>query len=294
MFATFGVILLFILVFFSPITHGEEIVVTDGRHPVCDRIKYASTDTSHYTKAYSSDYKRAANRAFIYALMASNVYEQYESSKPKFDIPGWQQADDKIKTWRGLGAHVYVNGSPATEVVVVFEGTNEGSWRDWIFGNLNIYWRGQYAEADKLIDRIQAKHPNAKIVTAGHSLGGGLAIHTALTHKNISVFPFNSSPRIFMPSNFNGQGSQITMISENEDILQSLREKWGTLSELKLDGPYHKFDFLNLVTNNNDKLTEHGMYIIARGLMLVAATDGNEKAKSIVENLGGSASACPK
>lgn len=271
---------------------AKEVIVADGVHPVCDNIKYASTDVNHHKKAYDKNYRNAASEAYVYALMASNVYEQYATSKPKFEIPGWRQESEKITTWRGLGAHIYVKEPLENIVAVVFEGTNADSWRDWLFGNLNIYWLGQYAEADALVDRVIEDHPTAQIITAGHSLGGGLAIHTALTHQNISTFAFNASPRVFIPDDFEGQGSEIMLISENDDILQSLRKTWGSLDALKLAGPYEEFDFLDLATNNDDKLTEHGMYIIARGLMLVAAGNESQHAINMINNLNGSSSAC--
>ena len=272
---------------------SAEKVQPDGTHPVCQKIKHMSTDAEHYQRAYGRSYKRIASRSFEYALMASNVYEKYEGSNPKFDIPKWDQVGDKRANWRGFGAHIYKSTQGRQRVAVAFEGTDQDSLADWIFGNLNVYWKGQYGDAELLVDEIAEAYPNAEIITTGHSLGGGLAIHAALHHSNVTAFAFNSSPRIFMPDPFTENGSEIILISENEDVLEGLRKHWGTFDKIEVSGPFNEFDFLDLASNNNDKVVEHGMYAIARGILLVAASSRNQVAGSILAELENMQTSCP-
>jgi hypothetical protein len=285
-----------ILIFFVSITFSANAssfqVPVNGEHPVCLDIRYASKDPGFYHNVYGASYKNIAKESFIYSLMASNVYEEYEGGKPEFYIHGWNKLEEKTHTWKGMGAHVYKSTNPPERIVIAFEGTNSKSIVDWIFGNLNLYWKGQYSDAEELIDRISAEHPDSTIVTTGHSLGGGLAIHAALYHKNVDAYAFNSSPRIFHPGEIHNSESKITLISENEDVLEELRAQWNALKDIELTGPYNEFDFLDLKTNNQSQISEHAIYYIARGLTIVAAEAGDEDAKIILQTYSSPAKIC--
>lgn len=272
-------------------------ITPKGVHPVCIDIKFLSTDATFYKNAYGKKYRDIASQAFVYAFMASNVYEKYGGTNPKFDIPYWQQVGEKRSNWKGFGAHIYKSTKGRKRVAIAFEGTDPTSLADWVFGNLNIYWKGQYGDAKRLIDEIVERYPDHQIFTTGHSLGGGLAIHAAFYHNKVTVFAFNSSPRIFIPDDFIqhnsiGNGSKVLLISENDDVLAKFRKNWGTLNKINIDYDFSKFDFLELASNNNNKVVEHGMYSIARGMMMVAASNNNEQAMSFLEQLRTSGADC--
>lgn len=256
-----------------------------GKHPVRQDIKYMSCDINFYQngngkegKVYGNDYELVANKAFVYALMASNAYEK----NPQFEIPDWNrlQSED-VTTWMGLSLNVYIS-IVRKEIVLAFKGTDKYSLNDWLFGNLNVFWKGQYGAAEKIIDKISNDYKGYKIITTGHSLGGGLALHCSMYRNNVDGYAFNSSPRIFNSKLYTNDQSYRLLISEKGEVLDALRKKWPSLKIFKLTETYSDFDFLK-----DSPVAEHGIYYIARGLTAVAASTGNGKAREIMRiNLG--------
>ena len=181
-----------------------------------------------------------------------------------------------------MGAHIYLSRDKK-KIVVAYEGTNFSSWRDWVFGNFNIYWKGQYSEALKLAKNVASMYPDAQLITTGHSLGGGLAIHVALHINGVTAYAFNSSPRVFAPRKLENPDSRLVLANENDEILSEIRKKWSTLKNYK---QFDEYDFLN-----SDKPTEHSIYYIGRGLVNVAASTGEKEyvdiAKTVITDSSG-------
>jgi hypothetical protein len=101
-------------------------VIPEGIRPVCQDIKFMTTDAKHYTGAHNNNnynYKFIASESFEYALMSSNIYKKYDSSNPEFKISGWKQEGDKKTNEKGFGAHVYKSTTgPKTKFIIAFEG----------------------------------------------------------------------------------------------------------------------------------------------------------------------------
>lgn len=261
---------------YIPPVPRKDVFVNYGEHPFCTNIKFASNDFDHYDGVYRADYYDVAKESFIYSWMASNAYEDYGGKKPEYEFESWKRVGNKVSTWRGMGAHVYLSDD-LDRVVIAYEGTNSSSIGDWLFGNFNIFWKGQYGEALKLAKNVVERYPDAKLVTTGHSLGGGLAIHVALHINDTVAYAFNSSPRVFAPRRRNNPDSRLVIVSENVDVLRKIRSAWKTLDTYD---QYDEFDFLN-----SDKITEHSIYYIGRGLANVAASTGEPKYVKIAQAL---------
>ncbi|MFM2058507.1 MAG: hypothetical protein RLY71_2892 [Pseudomonadota bacterium] len=275
------------------------------KHEESTGVKYKSCDLSHYQDGgqskYGYKYEVAAVLAFPYAMMASNAYDDVE----QFEVPGWRRVE-RYQSGMGLSADVYERsekGLPAKffstsdksipieyqakdrdAIAVVFRGTEFFKPNDWIFGNLNIYWMGQFKDADQLIDKIVDKKNNKNriIYAIGHSLGGALAIHVSLTHDHIYALGFDSSPRFFDTYSHENEkhtnGGQF-VIEEKGEVLQGIRRIWPTMKVID-----ESVDF-NFATGWS--VFQHSMYNLARGLTIVAAAAGDDSAKWAMEkNIG--------
>jgi pimeloyl-ACP methyl ester carboxylesterase len=139
----------------------------------------------------------------------------------------------------------------AVEVAVVFRGTHE--WKDW-WSNLRwvtrfipIGW-DQYdltrSEIVKVVSRAKQRHRTVQMVTAGHSLGGGLAQQAAYAHPEIThVYAFDSSPvtgfrSVPQPArDANRQGIVIDRVYERGEILAYVRTFLRRLIPLSLKDP---------------------------------------------------------
>jgi hypothetical protein len=161
---------------------------------------------------------RLAQSVLAYATASNNVYgrDGAELALPEgwqafCEKPGADRRCEVTSKGRGFQARVYVRtpseGAPPSEVVLAYRGTT--SLNDWLFGN---FLKGQYERANNfvletltaldkhypgLVARIEAGQ--VPLIATGHSLGGGLAEHTAycFTGLKVRAYSFNTSPRNF-------------------------------------------------------------------------------------------------
>lgn len=260
------------------------LVNSDSKHQVIDHRKYMSCDVGYYQKGnngrgrvYGDEYERVANSSFVYALMASNAY----NDSAQFLIPGWKRFR-RYESGKGFGADIWEN-TERSEIVVAYRGTNILQIQDWIFGNFNLFWQGQYDDAKIVMDEISKEFSERKIAVTGHSLGGGLALHSSLYRNNTDAYVINASPRTFNSADYkNNTKSYRLVLSEDGDALNIIRHISPAFKKVEFDGPYDKFNFLS-----DFSVVEHGSYYIGRGLTAVAASTGNQLALDVMEqNMG--------
>ena len=118
-------------------------------------------------------------------------------------------------------------GGQPRVVIVAFRGTD--SSRDWFRHNLALD-PAQFEPARAYVKRVAEKYPDDRLVVAGHSLGGGLAIHVT-RHEDTSAlvdeaWAIDTSPRIGgVPTD--PRDPRIYFIASDRDGLKGVRpEGW--------------------------------------------------------------------
>jgi hypothetical protein len=197
--------------------------------------------------------KNMAVEAHLYAIMSFNAYDD----RPQLVIPSWKRIE-RFETWKGFGADVYLSNNQ-NDMVIAFRGTDGFTgFNDWIWGNLNFkFWEGQYADADDAFKKIQliaTKYnvANNHIITTGHSLGGGLAMHIALLNNGIDSYVFNPSPRVFAKGKYDKYTNRIVVISESGEVLAAARKVFSTLPKIRHEE--YRYNYLG-----GNFFKEHGM-----------------------------------
>jgi predicted esterase YcpF (UPF0227 family) len=181
-----------------------------------------------------SDLDKTSNEIYPYAIMSANAYDH----KLQISIPGWKRIK-RIKSNHGFSADIY-NSDDEKSVVIAFRGTDDK--KDWPYANLKLSPGGQYSDADDLFSMILKENSGKKIITTGHSLGGGLAIHISLANEGVEAFVFNPSPRIFAGKNYGKYDNRIVLAYESGEILESLRKLFTTLKKIKIEE--YRYNFL--------------------------------------------------
>lgn len=146
----------------------------------------------------------AANDYLAYAVASLNAYNNGAPKGLSLDkhSPEWRQ----VGTWDkgGLAFRVYHrDDADRLSVLTVMRGTETMDVSDWL---ANFSWltawlpvETQYDEARLVFQATRkqayeaAKGRKVSFIMAGHSLGGGIARHIALSYPCVSAAVFNSS-----------------------------------------------------------------------------------------------------
>jgi len=200
-----------------------------------------------------------------YAILCALVYDDPNAGHRREDTDflrerGWRQWEDipaisKREDWRyeiaGLSYEIWEKHD-ADQIIValVFRGNDEAV--DW---RTNLRWvtrytpfvKDQYMQVQSLspllVDEIHKRHRGKyiRIVTTGHSMGGGLAQQAAYASVRIKeVFAFEPSPVTGFysvpdpPRSANAKGIVVRRIYERGEVLTTFRRLVRWLNPLSL------------------------------------------------------------
>jgi len=225
-------------------------------------------------------------RAFVdMAQLSAIVYRKLPDNLPA--PAGWTPSPDPRDVVDDARTSLYFEvweriGPDAVDVAVVFRGTHE--WKDWwsnarwITRFVPIGW-DQYdlarREIGGVVGRARARHPAARVMTAGHSLGGGLAQQAAYASPDVKlVVAFDSSPvtgfRAVPPRAraVNRRGITINRVFEHGEILAYLRTLIRRFLPLSRADPSITEVRFNL--RHGDPIQQHSMVDLAKRMAWAA------------------------
>ena len=269
----------------------------DLRELPCFWFSTEQTDTQYKETLISQEF---ANKSFVYAIAAFDVYEKSTLEKENIPFPSSEDWSEIILVRNipetGFYAKSYIRKtiSGDRELVISYRGTS-GEIEDWTRGNLfftNLFFiDNQFDNAlDFANDSIELAEENDgynSLSFVGHSLGGGLAQYAQRFFKTSRAVVFDPSPnrgriysifRKLYPINS-------LRIYERGEVLDYLRKPldFDAGYDEKPTGPGKKTRWMSFYSGG--PVNQHDMQDFAINLVKVSASTGNKNALDIIEAL---------
>ncbi|MGX7668880.1 Mbeg1-like protein [Flavobacterium pedocola] len=225
--------------------------------------KVPLSDCDH-TSGWCKEIRDIAVKSWKYAQLSKNVYNktfQFKTDKYFEKIENFE--NESINFFAVLYKEKQEN-----QYVLVFRGTD--SFNDFKTGN-NPFKQEQNKYALKIYDLIKRRYNFQNCIVAGHSLGGGIAIHVSLNRENITAFTFNGSP-VF--KNKNNISNERYSIVENGEVLKIARILGREADQL----------YTSIDCSSGNTIKQHDMKNLAICLTQIAAVENKEATESLILN----------
>lgn len=269
------------------------ITITFALHAItgCQSIeKVPITREMKPPSSWPDQHRQIALKSYLYAQMASNTYgqagDEYGSNGLEFVLPEAYTSEHFPNNEIGFAYSIYrkTESGKLIELIISFRGT-EGLTNidDFVHGNLlarqNSLAIAKYKELRSQLNTTgQADVP---ITLTGHSLGGALAIHTAINvAEEVPYYVFNASPRINLIEQWENDRDPKKLtrhsVVETGEFLYTLRfpaiEANQTYTPMNCNDHFRPF-------------SSHGIEKLATCLTMVAAmNDPNAKVEMRLKN----------
>ena len=196
-----------------------------------------------------------------YSIMSLNAYD----NELQLKLPNWERVSRMVSK-HGFSSDIYVS-SNGNEIVIAFRGTDDA--KDWLYANLDTDPKGQYNDADKVYKKVAKDYRGKRIITTGHSLGGGLAMHVSILNPDVDAYVFDPSPRVFSDDRYDMYQNKIVILYETGEILEAIRPLFISLKKIK---PIkYRYNFLD-----GDPVMEHSIEAFSRCMYATTVLTENE------------------
>lgn len=213
---------------------------------------------------------------FLYAEIGGWQIKFWESDI-KYSHGGYGEAQISTSDKGGWSFFAVALKSPNNYVAAIYEGTafkfdlqGFDSFGTDIEFALNENLNGQFRRALNFFNSVRYDDPSANIFTVGHSLGGGLAVHAAMTF-GVNAHTYNGVEGWTLP--LTAAHNYLAVEFKGIDILSSV-DSWIHLGDVLVgrhsidDRTHHKINIpINLIpwenhTINNALTYENGEYYV--------------------------------
>ena len=240
------------------------VAVTAAALTACGQnIRHLDLTGCDHPSGWRKEIRGLAVNSWPYAQLSYVVYNK----QPGLSIaPGFQELSVHENKSIGFYAVLFEDARDKS-LVFVIRGTEDLT--DWKKGNFAQDQNNFGLESFK---KIATANPGRNIVVAGHSLGGGVAMHISLNEPVQAAYSFNGSP------NFRMKGSEPKTkrysIVEYGEILKFPRVFGREATQL----------YTSIGCSEGDPITQHDQLFLATCLTQIAAADDPAAAASLVQN----------